>query len=108
VETLLLDPEQQGAFAQAYHNQTNFEPLAVVVFVLCAIALLAVQRRAAMFPFLLVISLISHAERVVIGGLDFGFMRLLLVVGAARVLMRSEARGVRFHLFDAVVIASIV
>src|SRR5262245_38860937 len=108
VETLTLAPEEQGAFAQAYHNTTNFEWSAVFLFALCAIALLVVHGRAAMFPFLIVISMISHAERVVIGGLDFGFMRLLLVVGAMRVLMRSETRGLRLHLFDVVVITSIV
>lgn len=102
-----MDTNRQH-FIQTYHNQTTLDPYALALFLLLAAAMLLVKRRAAIFPVLLVISLLSLKQRVVIAGLDFSFLRLMLLIGALRVVSRGEWKRLRLHELDAAFIVSVV
>jgi hypothetical protein len=49
---------------------------------------------------LLLASVLPAAQRIVLGGLDFTFLRLLVIAGFARVLARSETDGFRWTALD--------
>ena len=54
-------------------------------------------------PLLLMTLFVAASQRVVIAELDFTLLRVMTVLGLARVLMRGEYRRVRWHGLDAVV-----
>ena len=87
---------------------THLEPLGLAILLTCIALLLIVKRRAATFPFLVVVCFLSLTQRVVIAGLDFNFLRLMIVAGIARVAMRGEWRGPRLHELDVAFISAIV
>lgn len=69
------------------------------------IATLAVPRRWALIPLVLLISLVPTGQRVVIANIDFAFMRLAIVALAARALLRSETGRVPLTALTWVMIA---
>lgn len=101
------DPSNLEHFVNAYHNTTTLDPVGVSVFLVLAAMMLFVKRRQAMLPLLLVVSILSLSLRVVVGGLDFNFLRLMVLVGFVRVLWRGEWRGVRLHELDYAFVVSV-
>jgi hypothetical protein len=95
-------------FAHWYDNQTVVQPFGLTALVILAIALLLLPRRFAFLPILLLASIIPSAQRIVVGGLDFTFLRLLVLVGFLRVAARSEFRGFSWGPLDRAVIACVV
>jgi hypothetical protein len=95
-------------FVHWYHNQTNVHPIGLLALVVLAGAMLAVPRRFGFLPVLILASVIPSAQRIVVAGLDFTFLRLLVLAGFIRVFSRSEARGFRWTPLDYSVIALIV
>lgn len=86
-------------------GSTQIEPSVIVATLLAGIALLAVRRSRSVVPVLLIACLIPVSQRVVILTLDFNMVRLLLLIGWLRVLMRDEARGFRLSRLDRIFVA---
>lgn len=80
-------------------------PFAMVLLLFAAIAMVALPRRWALAPMVMVCVLISHGERVAILGLDFPALRIMVVAGALRVYLRGEARGFRWNALDKTLVA---
>lgn len=62
-------------------------------------------RHLAPLAFILMACLVSTAQRLVIAGLDFNFIRVLVLVGAVRVLSRREYSGFRVITTDWLLLA---
>lgn len=92
-------------FHQEWLGQTTVHPLAFGVLMACAIATLFVPRRFAVLPLIAVTCFISPAQRIALGPLDFNFVRIMLLVGWCRLLVRSELKPFRVTLLDWVVVA---
>jgi hypothetical protein len=85
-----------------YVDQTTLTPAAVALLVpLCAIVLFG-RRSYALGALLAVICVVPTAQRITILGADFDPLRILLVCGFIRVIMRSELAGLKWHAIDAV------
>jgi hypothetical protein len=82
------------------YGQTEIHPAALVLTLAMGIAMLLVRRDQAIVPFLLVACLVTHAQRVVVGGLDFSMLRIIILFGWSRVLFRGETKSYRFHPVD--------
>jgi hypothetical protein len=95
-------------FSHWYDNQTVVHPVGLAALIILSVALIALPRRFAFLPVLVLASLIPSAQRVVLGGLDFTFIRLLVLAGFVRILSRSELRGFRWQPLDRAVIACVV
>jgi hypothetical protein len=84
----------------AVYGTTNIHPIAVV-FMLCMAGLvLRARRSTALFAVLLVCVFMPTMQRIVIGGLDFGMIRLIMIAAWARVVVRREYRGFKPGKFD--------
>lgn len=84
------------------YGQTELHPLGLVLTLLAAVAMLTGRRERAVLAFLLVACLVTHAQRVVLVGLDFSMLRILILAGWARILLRGETSSYRFEPLDAV------
>jgi hypothetical protein len=95
----------ESPFTHWYDNATVVHPLGLAALLILTGALLALPRRLAFLPLLLLAALIPAAQRIVIAGLDFTFLRLLIVAGFVRVLARGEHRGLRWTPLDSALVA---
>lgn len=78
-----------------YVNQTTIHPVGAVALVAFSSFLLLAPRRLAPLAFILMACLIPSSQRIAVIGLDFNFVRILVIVGMVRVLMNSEYRGLK-------------
>jgi hypothetical protein len=87
-----------------YFGQTTLHPLALLVILLAAAAIMIVPRRWAVVPLFVVGCFVAPAQRVVIASLDFNLLRLMVVFGWARVFTRAEFKGIRWQRLDAAMV----
>jgi len=88
-----------------FYGQTTLHPLSLVVLTACGGAMLLLPRRAAVVPLLVAACFIAPAQRIVVASLDFDMMRLLMLAGWARILLRGEAAGLRWRSLDVAIVA---
>ena len=91
-------------FTHWYDNQTVVHPVGLAALIVLSIALLALPT-GRLLPLLALAALIPSAQRIVIAGLDFDFIRLLVMAGGVRVLSRGEHRSFRWMPLDSAVFA---
>lgn len=96
--------EIEGFGHAAFTDETNVHPIGLAVLVLAAIATFALPRRYALIPFVLIMTLIPSGQRIAIYTLDFTFLRLLVLAGAMRVVVRGEHVGLSWKPLDTAVV----
>ncbi len=91
-----------------YYNQTTLHPMGLVALAICGLGVLAVPRRFALVPFLVMACFVVPAQRIVVGGLDFNLMRLMVLIGWGRLAMRGEYGGLRIRTLDKLIVAWVI
>src|SRR5688500_14275639 len=94
-----------NTFVKEYHNQTTIHPLGAAMVVVLGGAMLAVPRRYAVWPMIVMACFVAPAQRVVIATLDFNLLRIMVVFGWIRLLTRGEATGFRWRTLDTLMVA---
>ena len=89
---------------EAWANQTTVHPLGVAIAGLVAICVLGGSRRIAIAGFFVLLFFVSTSQRVILGSLDFDFVRILVIIGGVRVLVRGESSGLRFRMQDGLIL----
>ncbi len=82
------------------YGQTEIHPIALALTLAMSAAIFFVRRDRVAFPFLAVACLVTHAQRIVVADLDFSMLRIVILAGWARILLRGETRNYRFHPLD--------
>jgi len=100
---LLLAQDMAGSNL-SYANQTTVHPVGLAAVAALSLFLLLSPRRWTPLAFVLMACLIPSAQRIVVMGLDFNFIRILVIVGVVRVVLRSEY-AFQFRAVDGVMIA---
>lgn len=85
-------------------NQTIIHPVGLTMLILSSIAVLMAPRKYAVIPFFFLMCVVAR-QRISIVSMDWDFLRILIAVGWARVLIRKEMTGFRLHLLDKFTIA---
>jgi hypothetical protein len=91
-------------FVRDYHGQTTIHPLGLLMVILMGIAMLSVRREYALWPMILIVCFVPSAQRLIILGADFTLLRLMVLFGTLRVLMRSEWHGLRWNTLDTILL----
>jgi hypothetical protein len=91
-----------------YQNHTTAHPIGVIVLLLLSAVTLAVPRRWALVPMLVMACVVASAQRFVIASLDFNFLRVLILVVAFRIVIRKETTGWRWKPIDTVLVLWII
>jgi hypothetical protein len=89
-------------WASEWDNVTTLSPASAVALAVGTIAIFSVPRRFVFLPLLLVTSFVPISERLVILGMDFAFLRLMVVLCWARFLVRGEHSGFKWNRIDMV------
>ena len=91
-------------FVNEYHNQTTVHPLGLLVVLVLGFATLCVDRRYAVWPMIIMACFVSSAQRIVVGTLDFDFIRLMVLFGHIRVISKREWLDFNWQKIDSCVI----
>jgi hypothetical protein len=83
-----------------WFGRTTIHPVGVIALVLLVIATLWVPRKWAFAPLVLLGCFVSSAQRVVVCGFDFDFLRILVVAGFLRLFVRGEFRRLTWNRID--------
>ncbi len=102
---MLITLAQLAGSELEWTNRTTIHPIGLAMTAVCGLALLALPRKMAVWPFIVMACMVAPAQRLVVGGLDFNLIRLLVLFGAVRVALRTEYATVRWTAVDAVILA---
>lgn len=80
-------------------------PIAIIFFVICALALLMVPRKWAVVPLLVGCTYMTLGQGIEIGGISLPVYRMLLLVGVIRVVIRGEGIRGGFNAVDKMMMA---
>lgn len=89
-------------------GRTNLHPFGLIAVLILGVFLLAVPRRYASVPILVMACMIPSAQRIMIAGLNFDLLRLLILFGGMRILVRWPNERFKPRLLDGMVIAWVV
>lgn len=76
----------------------------IFVTVILVVMVFAIPRKYFLLPFITAACFIPADQRVIIFDLDFTPLRLLVVMGALRLLLRGEIRSINWNRFDKIVL----
>ena len=82
------------------YDQTVIHPGALAFTLAAGVLMLLLPQRYVIVPFLVAAVFIPIQQRLVIASLDFFMLRVLILFGWARLLVRSEYRGFKFNALD--------
>ena len=90
------------------HGQTVLTPLAILILLLGLTFLFILPRDRFLFPFLIVSIFVSMQQRIVVGGADFTFLRIMVLAGLFRSLLRNELLTIKFNTIDKLFICWVI
>lgn len=88
-----------------YFDQTTLHPLGLTALLVLGSILLLIHRRWAMLPIIVMACFIAPGQRIAIFGLNFDLIRMLVLIGFFRVIVRSELVALRWKPMDTMVVA---
>ena len=89
-------------------NTTFITTTGLVFTLLMGLVSLVLPKRHALMPIFALIFFMTMGERVMIGGLNFTMIRILLLFGWVRLVIRSEIRPLKFNPIDIAIVLWIV
>jgi hypothetical protein len=90
----------EGAFD--WGGQTLLHPIPIIAVLVLGIALIVLPRRYAILPMFILACFIPSRQRLVIMTLDFNLLRIMVLFGMARLLLRREYIGFSWKSIDTV------
>src|SRR5262245_46981248 len=91
-------------FTKTWSNQTQLHPLAGIMLFAACCAMFSVKRRHVLIPMLVMACFVASAQRIVLAGLDLDLLRIMIMVGLARVFMKREFQ-LKWTALDTMVVA---
>jgi hypothetical protein len=85
-------------------DQTNVNPIGLAALLILGVCVLVLPRSRACIPILILACMISLGQRFYIAGLNWDFLRLIIVFGYLRVVMKHEVRGFQWQSLDTMII----
>ena len=85
---------------QTFQEPTSLAPLGAAFLAVMAVLTFLMPRRQAVLPLLATVCYVPLGQQLVIGGLHFPILRLVILVGVARVVCRGESRELSLNRID--------
>ena len=87
-----MNGEMQVVGISEYSGQTTVHPLGLAFVLILGLCILFLPRRWSGLPLLVMACFVSSAQRIVIAGADFDFLRIMVLFGVIRLILRKEYR----------------
>ena len=89
----------------SYTNQTSVHPVGFVVLALLSTLVFTLPSRWSLAPLLILACFVPAGQRVVVAGMDFTFLRLLVIAYWVRIIAFKDYQGLRLIALDYAVVA---
>jgi len=90
---------------RAYHGVTTIHPLGLAIVLILGVMLIMAPRQNAVLPMIILACFVPSAQRIVIISADFDLLRILVLFGWARILLRNEFKGFVWNRMDTLLVA---
>jgi hypothetical protein len=87
---------------------TKFHPAVLMVTLIAGVLILRLKRKSAILPFIFAGILIPTSQRIIIFDLDFNMLRILILFGWMRIILRSEWKSIQFNAIDKAIFCFII
>ncbi len=87
------------------NDSSNLNPVALLFLAIMSVVILRGQRQSAVKALLAIAAFMPLGQQMVVFGLHFTFLRILILIGACRLLSRGEARDFQWSLQDKLFLA---
>src|SRR3989304_3907608 len=87
---------------------TNINSIGLVFFLLMGMLVILLPRRLALLPIIITSCYVTLGQQVVVASLNFTMMRLIILVGWVRILIRREYGSLDINAIDKVIILWVV
>lgn len=87
-------------FEHEWFNQTTLHPIGAIALFVCGAAMLLASRRGAVLAMIAMACFVAPAQRIVVFTLDFNLLRVLVILGWLRLILRDEIRGFTWKGMD--------
>lgn len=74
-----------------YAGQTVVHPIGLLAVIILGLLVLILPRKWSVLPILIMACFVSSAQRIVVAGLDFDFLRIMVFFGIIRVYSKKES-----------------
>ncbi|MGI9014864.1 MAG: hypothetical protein ACR2GY_11545 [Phycisphaerales bacterium] len=88
-----------------WYGQTVLHPYGLAAVILLGLIMIFLPRRYAIVPMIIMACFISPAQRLVVASLDFDMLRIMILFGWTRVVVRGEVRSIDWKWIDLLMIA---
>jgi len=78
--------------------------LSVFLLVSCSCFLFFCKKNLFFLPFIAVACFVPMNQRIILLGLDFTLLRILIIVGITRIILRGESRNISLNGFDKLIL----
>jgi hypothetical protein len=85
-------------------GETLIHPIGLIAVLFLGVLLLLLPRRWAVLPMVIIACFIPSAQRVVVIGLDFTLLRIMVLFGVARLLLRDEFQDFSWKKIDKMIV----
>lgn len=89
-------------------GETLIHPIGLTAVIILGFAMLLLPRRWAVIPMLIIACFIPSAQRIVVFSLDFTLLRIMVVFGVCRILLKKEYIGFRWIALDKALVLWVV
>lgn len=103
-----MNEEDHVVGISAYGDQTTVHPFGLLVIAILGLCVLFLPRRWAVIPFLVMACFIPSAQRIVVIGLDFNFLRIMVLFGVGRLLLKNEYLSFSWKPLDKVLLLWVI
>lgn len=86
-----------------YKDVTNVHPLGLAAVLVLGLCLILVPRRWSVLPMMMIACFIPSAQKITVLNLDFDLLRIMVLFGFMRLLVRKEYKSFHFKLIDKVI-----
>ncbi len=100
-----LNEDRLYIFRTAYQNVTNIHPVALVVAIPVALAILTVNRKYVVIPIIFLACFIAPAQQIAVWVFNVNLLRIMMAVGWIRVFLRKESDAFVWKAIDKVIVA---
>lgn len=88
-----------------YAGHTVVHPVGLALVLLCGLAMLRVPRRYAIWPMIVMACFVAQSQRIVLFGLNFDFLRVMVLFAWLRIVSRGEQLGFNWKPIDYLMLA---
>ena len=92
--------QHEGFFEKAYYGSTFLHPLGATVLLTLGLLTIALPRRSAIVPLIILTNFVPCSQRIAIAGLDFNLLRIMIIFGWTRLFVRGEWSGLKLNKLD--------